>query len=132
MPADPREPTKTCPGCGSVFTLQQILSSPDIEPIGMQFIDPDNANNMYYFNHQCPSCGSTFVVPVNVFLPFIAEPVPDRALTGTEVCERHCLRIDDLNQCHAPCHYAPFRRFLLRMRERRPAPVSGNDGKSTR
>ena len=132
MTAGPREQTKTCPGCGTVFTLQEILSSPEVEPVGMQFLDTDPTHNVYYFNHVCPSCGSTFVIPVLAFLPFIAEPVPNLALTGTEVCEHHCLRIEDLNVCHAPCRYAPFRRFLLRMRKERPAAVSENGDKSAR
>ena len=130
METDPRALTKKCPGCGTLFTLQQILSSPDVDPIGMQFDDADHENNMYYFNDVCPACGSTFVMPVLAFLPFIAEPVPDLALTGTEVCEKHCLRIEDLSACHAPCRYAPFRRFLLQMRRERPAPAS--EGRSAR
>lgn len=114
---EPRGTHKTCPGCGTAFTLRQVLESPDIEPIGMQLEDSDHAWNFYYFNHRCPTCGSTFLIPVLDFLPLISEPVPDLALNGTESCERHCTRIDDLAECSAPCRYAPFRRFLLKMRD---------------
>jgi hypothetical protein len=96
------------------------MVSPDFEPIGMQFIDPELEVNMYYFNHICPGCGSTFVVSVADFLPYMTEPVLDTILTGTDNCERRCTRLDDLAVCHAPCRYAAFRRFLLQMRERAP------------
>ncbi len=110
---------KTCPGCGTPFTLQQILECAEVEPIGMQLEDDDPAWNYYYFNHRCPSCGSTFLIPVTDFAPWIPEPVPGPVLAGTESCERHCTRIDDLSACTAPCRYAPFRRFLLHLRDRK-------------
>ena len=111
---------KTCPGCGRVFTLQHLIDSPDIEPVGMQFVDPELAENMYFFNHICPGCGSTFVVSVIEFMPLIKEPIPDADLNGAEVCKEHCTRLDDLAICQSGCRYAPFRRFLLSLRNRRP------------
>jgi hypothetical protein len=83
----------------------------------MQFEDPDHKYNFYYFNHLCPNCGSTILIPVMEFLPYVNEPVPDLVRTGMEDCERHCLKIDDLAECSAPCRYAPFRRLLLRIRD---------------
>ncbi len=118
-PASDATTHKRCPGCGTAFTMDQILESAEIEPIGMQLEDNDHAWNFYYFNHRCPSCGSTFVIPVLDFLPWITEPVPQATLTGTESCERHCMRLDDLGDCQARCRYAPFRRLLLRMRSRK-------------
>jgi hypothetical protein len=116
--------TKTCPGCGTVFTLQQIVSNSEVLPIGMQIVE--SGRHMYFFTHACSACGSTFVVPVLAFLPFLTEPVPDTPFTGTEVCDRHCMRIDDLSRCYAPCRYAPFRRFLLQIRKEQRAPASGS------
>jgi len=82
----------------------------------MQLEDTDHRYNYYYFNHVCAHCGTTFLVPVMDFLPFITEPVPDLALAGTELCERHCLDVRDLGACEQDCRYAPFRRHLLSMR----------------
>ena len=107
-----------------VFSLRALLESPEVAPIGMQIEDTDHAWNYYYFNHECPSCGSTFTIPVLDFLPFISEPVPDLVLTGTETCQRHCMKIGDLMECHNACRYAPFRRFLLNLRRERAMPVA--------
>jgi hypothetical protein len=105
----------SCPTCGVAFTLDQLMESADVEPVGMQFVDPDHQYNMFFFNHACAGCGTTFTVPVEEFLSCITEPVPDLARTGMEDCGRHCLRVTDLAACAAPCRYAPFRRLLLRM-----------------
>lgn len=113
-PNQPASPTKTCTGCGAVFTLQDVIDDPIIQPRGMQFEDEDLEWNSYYFNHVCDHCGSTFTISVKEFLPYITEPIPPEVLTGSGMCEQHCLSIQDLQECHAPCMYAPFRRFLLR------------------
>lgn len=105
----------TCSGCRAQFTLEDFVRHADIEPIGMQFIDTDMKWNMFYFNHTCANCGSTILLPVSDFLPFIDETIPESVLTGTDVCERHCTDIRDLQECTQECHYAPFRRFLLKM-----------------
>lgn len=108
---------KTCPGCGANFALSQIIEGQDVEPVGMQFVDPELKWNMYYFNHVCTNCGSTFLISVMEFLPFIKEPIPESVMTGTEDCGGHCARLKDLEECQAPCMYAPFRRFLLGMKK---------------
>lgn len=112
---------KTCTGCGYEFGLERIAREAQLEPVGMQFDDPDHKYNFYYFNHTCSNCGSTILIPVMEFLPYVNEPVPDLVRTGMEDCGRHCLRIDDLDECSAPCRYAPFRRLLLRIRDEHAA-----------
>ncbi len=104
---------KVCTLCRAPLTLNALLTSADIRPIGMAFEPGDFANNCYYFNHECPGCGTTLLVPVERFLHLIPEDIPEAVLDGTEHCERHCRRVKDLKACHQPCHYAPFRRFLL-------------------
>ncbi len=104
---------KTCSGCGREFSLDDILNSGEIEPAGMQFIDEDFKWNVYYFNHMCDNCGSTFLIPVRDFLSVIPETIPETVLTGEDRCEQHCLRMSDLQECQQECYYAPFRRFLL-------------------
>lgn len=109
---------KICPGCKTAFTLHDLIQSPEIEPLGMQFENGDTSLNVYYFNHDRADCGSTFVVPAMAFRSMITEPIPESILAGTEVCGHHCLSMDDLAACDAPCRYAPFRRFLLSIRMR--------------
>lgn len=101
---------KRCPMCARPFTLGDVLSHPDVRPIGMAFL---GGENLYYFNHVCPGCGSTFTLPIELFLPLVAEPVPKESLEATSACERHCRRVTDLARCAQPCRYAPFRRFLI-------------------
>lgn len=60
---------KACPKCGAQFELAKLASDPDVIPIGMQFADPEQHSNLYYFNHTCPGCGTTFVIAVEDFLP---------------------------------------------------------------
>ena len=115
------KPAKVCPGCGRVFSLLELVESPELRPIGMQFIDEELTHNVYYFSHICPDCGTTFVVSVSVFVPLINEPIPPDSLAGTEECDAHCIAIEDLALCSKPCRYAPFRRFLLHMRNRHPS-----------
>jgi len=108
---------KECPNCGHWFTALEIMESPTVEPIGMRFDEEDPTFNLYFFNHVCEGCNTTFVIEVDKFLPFIMEPVAEKALTGTDVCEGHCTNLADLRECTTNCHYAPFRRFLLSMIE---------------
>lgn len=107
---------KQCPGCPASFSLADFRNNPEIHAIGMQFGDADFQDSLYYFNHECPRCGTTFVVSVLEFLPLIDEVVPETSLAGSDTCGGHCTRIDDLAQCDNPCRYAPFRRFLLKLR----------------
>lgn len=99
-----------CPMCARPLTLGDVLSHPEVKPIGMAFL---GGENLYYFNHVCAGCGSTFTVPVELFLPLLPERVPPESLESTSSCERHCRRVKDLERCSQPCRYAPFRRFLI-------------------
>ena len=43
--------------------------------------------------------------------------VPTEILAESGHCQSHCAKIDDYQVCDNACSFAPFRRFLLRMRE---------------
>lgn len=106
------QPIVTCPCCGAGFTLVDLVSSPDIVPIGMMLED-DNADwNYYYFNHVVAGCGSTFTTHVESFAPLLAEAVPSAIRTRSCDCEGRCTSLNDLAACKAECHWAPYRRFL--------------------
>ena len=106
---------KTCTGCKMEFTLEDILQKAEIIPQGMQIEDDDMNWNMFYFNHECAGCGSTFLIPVSEFLALIDEPIPSTLRAGTDLCEQHCTSLKDLSACSQDCRYAPFRRFLIKM-----------------
>jgi len=107
--------SKVCPGCGTKFTLREIVEGGSVRPVGMKFDDPELQWNMFYFKHDEDYCGATFAIPVTRFLPFMDEPIPGEVLTGEEGCNGHCLDQTDTHECSRPCLYAPFRRFLLRL-----------------
>jgi len=116
------EVVKQCPLCRRDFTLEEVLESAEVKPIGMAFEPGSFEHNVYYFNHHCPGCGSTFVIPVERFIALIEEYISPEVLDGTAGCDQHCRRLDDLEACNEPCYYAPFRRFLLnRLLQRRPS-----------
>jgi hypothetical protein len=110
---------KQCPGCHKWLSLQDMLSNPDIMPLGLVLADSDYDTGLYYFQHEVPECRSSFVVPAEWFAPIIDEPIPQKVMTGSEHCEGRCVRIEDWAECKNDCHHAPFRRLLILMMENR-------------
>lgn len=106
---------KQCPNCKKWFSAVDILESPEVIPIGMHLDTKDPSFNLYFFNHADGKCKTTFTIEVDKFEPFITEPMPEQIQAGTEICENHCTKIEDLETCQQECHYAPYRRFLLSM-----------------
>jgi len=112
---------KRCPKCQAEFSLADFENDPDIEPVGMQFFGGPQRDNYFFFTHTCAHCGTTFIMPVTDLVPLVHEPIPDQTRTGEHDCGGHCMRVEDLSHCTAPCRYAPFRRLLLRLREEHAA-----------
>ena len=111
---------KQCPNCGTWFSAADIMYSGRIEPIGMQVEDPENPEAcFFYFNDLAAYCQTTFVVPATAFTPFLEESIPDKVLFYSKECDGHCTRLDDLADCNRECRWAPYRRFLLSLIERR-------------
>ncbi len=109
--------THCCPCCKEEFDLEKLIHSPEIELIGMSFIGEEADSAYYFFQHDKPDCGSSFVVSVDKFHSKIEEYVPDHNLSGCDCCDRHCLTITDVRTCKQECHFAPYRRFLEKMIE---------------
>ena len=110
---------KKCPLCGTQFSIDDICNSDLITPLGMQIDDDDDHASFYYFNHDCPECGTSFTVPVMAFASLIDELIPSEDLFGTDICGEHCVRLDDLRECQHDCKWAPFRRFIVRLADSR-------------
>ncbi len=116
-------PVVTCPFCKAAFTIEDLLTRPDIKPIGMLLGDNEAAWNSYYFNHITPDCGTTFTVRVDAFAPLLTESIPMEIRTGACDCEGRCTSLTDLAECRAECHWAPYRRFLPTLVARMMPPV---------
>jgi len=117
MPGEDRQ-LKRCPLCKEWLSGETILTDPRVHPLGMT-VEPDVQLYLYYFRHDAPHCGTTFVVPITDFTQFILEEIPPRPLAGTRCCARRCAKLEDLSDCSQPCTYAPYRRLLLWMIKQR-------------
>lgn len=106
------DPVAICPFCGETFTVEDLITSSDIQPIGMVLNDDEATWNSYYFNHVTPQCGTTFTVRVGTFAPLLSEQVPAEIRTGECNCEGRCTSLTDLAECQVECHWAAYRRFL--------------------
>jgi hypothetical protein len=107
---------KKCNCCQMSMTARQIVADPAIMPIGIAFIEAaDQVTHYYYFQHETPDCGSSFMVDVEHFRQLIDEMIPEKVLTSGPHCEGHCVNVGDLSDCGQECFFAPFRRFLLKM-----------------
>ena len=110
---------KQCPTCGKVFSLEDLLSDPELVPVGMTSDEEDIPESLYYFTHNIPDCGTTFTIPAREFRPVISERVPEESLRGHIDCPGLCTRISEFRACKNNCHWAPYRRLLIDMVERR-------------
>jgi len=104
---------KQCPMCGTWFTVDDIIHSPEIAPIGMMAQIDNPEKNFFFFNHLRDGCHSTFAVSAEKFAPFITETVPEKVRFGEDVCPGHCASLGELAACQTACRWAPYRRFLL-------------------
>lgn len=108
---------KQCPYCKAPFTLDALANNPDIKLIGMSFAEDSIEWAYYFFQHEVPNCGSSFLVRVDEFRSLVHEGIPTERMTFRDCCEEHCVSISDLGNCRNECYFAPFRRLLIRMME---------------
>lgn len=109
---------KTCSLCGSKISAEDLIYNPELDVIGMSY--HYSAQKSYYmFQHNTESCGTSFLIDTELFVPFIEVMIPQSLIYCSEVCEGHCVDINDLSTCHQDCRNAPFRQFLLFMREQK-------------
>jgi predicted RNA-binding Zn-ribbon protein involved in translation (DUF1610 family) len=106
---------KRCPLCGRQFTARDLLADVEVNAVGMMGEEGGFDRPVFFFNHDCPSCGTSFTVPTEEFAQFIHEKVPAARLEGTRACEGHCSHLGDVGECGAQCASAPYRRFLVRV-----------------
>jgi len=88
----------------------------------MLFDESDN-KAIYLFQHEIPECQSSFAVYVEDLRDLIDESISNEVLYHTDCCEEHCVTIQDLSECSQECHYAPYRRLLMKMIENRKVKV---------
>ncbi len=106
---------KICPYCNASFTIEDIFHSESVLPLGMSIPESGKDTAYFYFQHDIPSCGTSFVVPVEAFRDWISELIPEFLKFDTNACEGHCRNLTDMRLCSQDCRNAPFRRLMAMM-----------------
>ncbi|MCX6632728.1 MAG: hypothetical protein NTW28_34435 [Candidatus Solibacter sp.] len=69
--------------------------------------------NLMVFEHGCGSSISVLSRRLRHLLPESEPADPPARLMGTDQCRAHCLHLDDLEACDAPCSNARDRELIL-------------------
>jgi len=105
---------KQC-NCGQVWgSREAFLSDSTVRLLGYQVDFEVLREGLFLFNHLTPQCRTTFSIPAGLFFDFYHGPIFKERLAGTEKCEGHCLRCDDLQRCPQKCECA-FVREVIRI-----------------
>lgn len=105
---------KTC-NCGQVWNSREsFLSDSAVRLLGYQVDFEVLREGFFLFNHHSSQCQTTFSLQAGAFFDFYKGPVFKERLAGTEHCEGHCLRQDDLERCPQKCECA-FVREVIRI-----------------
>lgn len=104
---------KRCAVCGTVWqTRAAFLSDPAIAVTGYQADLVDMRRGFYLFNHNRPGCYASLAFGADAFADLYAGPRHEAVLTGGAECDGHCLTVEDLGDCEAPCRGAYYRKLL--------------------
>jgi hypothetical protein len=113
------EPFKKCSSCDTIWqTRDEMIDDPELNLTGFQPTTTDGPAGFALFNHDRPECGSTIALETHDLLDLYDGPIRNEVLLGTDQCEGHCYRIDDLARCDAPCRNAMIREVLKQILER--------------
>jgi hypothetical protein len=103
--------------CGSCrhgwATCDGFLLDPAVRLLGLQAVVSNPEINLLVFEHRCGGSISILSRRLRHLLPERAPGDPAARLLGTEQCRGHCLRLEDLAACNAPCSSARDRELIL-------------------
>ncbi len=112
---------KTCGACKLAWpTWENFVLDPSVRLLGLQAVISDPDINLIVFEHNCGSTVSILSKRLRHLLPEPAPDAPTTRLLGAERCNGHCLLLEDLAACDAPCSNARERelvRIVQRMKE---------------
>ncbi len=107
---------KDCPHCGTRWPCRnQFLADPGLELVGYQVDFLDLRLGLLLFNHH--PCGTTLAIRAESLEDLYDGPVYTKRQTGSEACQGHCLRRDDLDRCFVLCECAWVREILQIIRD---------------
>ena len=105
---------KRCSLCGHSWpSRERLLADPAIELIGYQPDFEELGHGTLLFNHNAAGCETTMEIEIGEFFDLAPDARHEQRRDGTDDCHGHCLRIDDLERCAAPCANAWAREVAL-------------------
>lgn len=125
---DAAGPFQTCGSCKRVWpTWDSFVLDPAVRLLGLQAVVSMPDVNLLVFEHGCGSSISILSRRLRHLLPEPRPGDPSVRLLGTDQCRGHCLRLEDLEACDAPCSNARDRELIhLVQRLRKEAGESAN------
>jgi len=111
-------PFQICGACKQAWPeWEQFVRDPAVRLLGLQFGPSHPEINLLVFEHGCGSSISILARRLRHVLPGPAPDGPRSNLRGTDQCRGHCLHLEDLEACEAPCTNAGDRELLRLVRE---------------
>ncbi len=122
------EKFKLCNACKTWLAVDDILYSPEIEPIGMTVLSEDSDTVFFYFIHNTATCGSSFLIDAEELAPFINELALSPNSTGAGPDRSSPLDPDDPDATREDSRYAHHQRFLHQLTQYRKLQPAGMFG----
>ncbi len=105
-------PFQICGSCRNSWpTWDSFVADPAVRLLGLQSDVANPHVNLLVFEHACGSSISILARRLRHLLPEPEIALP--RLFGTPECRGHCVRLEDLQACDAPCSNARDRRLIL-------------------
>jgi hypothetical protein len=102
-----------CGSCGRAWpTWDEFVVDPAVRLLGLQAVIDYPDINLVVFEHGCGSSISILSRRLRHLLPEPTTPAPTVRLLKTDQCQGHCLVLEDLEPCDAPCSNARDRELI--------------------
>jgi len=107
-------PFQVCGSCRRAWsTWDRFVLDPAVRLLGLQSEITRPDVNLLVFEHGCGSSISILSRRLRHLLPESEPGDPPTSLRGTDQCRGHCLHLEDLEACDAPCNNARDRKLIL-------------------
>jgi hypothetical protein len=107
-------PFQICGSCKRAWpSWDSFVLDPAVRLLGLQAVFTNRDFNALVFEHRCGSSISVLTPRLRHLLPEPEPADPPARLLGTEQCQKHCLHLEDLEACDAPCANARDRELIL-------------------
>jgi len=112
---------KQCPGCGNWLSINDILNSPDVLPIGMHIESANHKLHGMVFQHDSPRCQSSFQIDLESLAPLVSTSDRSERCSIPTECDRRCLTAYRDDPCPLNCSFTPYHELMLKILQSRKA-----------